>query len=143
VLPPDPNADFAVFYGRLFLELLVVPIVVAAITFFLPLWSVHQNMVSRRAGVQRKLDELGQSIDRAARDLLDRADEIPLAEGEGKAKRLELMQQVYQQYRNSPVWPFNVQILLKFIGSQAIPVLTLIGVSEPIRQIVKNLFPPP
>lgn len=136
-LPADP---LAVAYVPLFLELLGVPVVVAAMTFFLPLWNIHQIMLTRRAEIRQKLDELGQSIDRSARELLDRADELVLAEGEEKSKRLELMQQTYQQCRDVPVWPFNVQTLIKFVSSQAVPLLALTGLSEPIRDVLKSVF---
>ena len=138
--PGLPVDRLSVQYVPLFLELLVVPLAVAAITFFLPLWNVHREMLARSVEVRRQLDELGQSIDRSARELLERADELPLAEGEERAKRLELMRQTYQQCRDVPVWPFNVQTLIKFVSSQAVPMLALTGLSEPIRDVLKSLF---
>jgi len=124
----------------LFSKLLLVPMIAAVIGFFLPLGSVHQTMVAKRAVVQRQLDQLSQSINRLAREMLDRADELEPEEGEKMAKKLELMQQIHQQHQHYPVWPFNLGILIKFMTSQAVPLLGLTGLGEPIVDVIKALL---
>jgi hypothetical protein len=123
----------------LFSKLLLVPMVAAAISFFLPLWSVHQAMVAKRAEVRWQLDQLGRSIDGLAREMLDGADELKPEEGEKMAKKLELMQQIYQQNEHYPVWPFNLGIMVKFATSQAVPLLSLSGLGQPVLKVIKGM----
>jgi hypothetical protein len=122
-------------YGRfvpLFTQLLLVPVAIAVSGFTLPLWGVHREMVRRRAAVRRRLDQLSQSINHLAREMLDRADDLPPDEGEKMSRKLELMRQIYQQNEQYPVWPFNVGIMVRFISSQAVPILGLTGLGKDI-----------
>ncbi len=121
----------------LLIRLLPVPMAGAAISFFLPLWSVHRIMLAKRAEIQRQLDQLGQSINHLARELLEGAGHLDEDEGEKKAKRLEVFRRIYQQYQNIPVWPINARILRRFIGSQIIPLLGLTGLGEPLVDILR------
>ena len=50
---------FLVRYGPLYSGLLLVPTVVALVSFLLPLWSVHRLMVTWAEDVSKQLDELG------------------------------------------------------------------------------------
>jgi hypothetical protein len=122
-------------YGRfvpLFNQLLLVPVAIAVSSFTLPLWGVHREMVHQRAAVRRRLDQLSQSINHLAREMLDRADELPPDEGEKMSRKLELMRQIYQQNEHYPVWPFNVGIMVRFLSSQAVPILGLTGLGKDI-----------
>jgi hypothetical protein len=135
-----PSTEYGDFYTPLFSKLLLVPMALAAISFFLPLWSVHQAMVAKRAVLRQQLDQLAQSISHLAREMLDRADELEPEEGEKMAKKLELMQQIYQQNKHYPVWPFNLGILVKFMTSQAVPLLGLTGLGQPILKAITALI---
>lgn len=128
------------YYTTLHSTLLLVPMTLAFLSFFLPMWGVHQVMVAKRAVVRRQLDQLSQSINQLAREMLDRADELETGEGEEMAKKLELMRQIYQQNQHYPVWPFNVGILAKFVTSQAVPLLGLTGLGGTIVDVIKALL---
>lgn len=137
---PEPYRALAAFYKPLFSTLLIVPIILAGVSFFLPLWSVHQIMASKRTAIERQLDQLSQSIDRLARELLDRADELDPADSEKMAKKLDRMRQIYQENQHVPVWPFNTRILAKFITSQSIPLLGITGLGQPILKALSGLM---
>lgn len=137
---PEQYSDLAAWYTPLFSTLLLVPLAVAAISFFLPLWSVHQIMVAKRALIQRQLDQLGQSINHLARELLDRADELDPVESEKMARKLERMQQIYRENQHISVWPFNTRILAKFTTSQIVPLLGLTGLGQPVLKAIAGLL---
>jgi hypothetical protein len=90
--------------------------------------------------VRRQLDQLSRNINELSREMLDQANELEPGEGEKMARKLELMRQIYQQNEYYPVWPFNLGILIRFISAQAVPVLTLLGLAEPIRNIVSAML---
>lgn len=130
-------------YGRfvpLFTRLLLVPVAIAVCSFTLPLWGVHREMARQRVEVRRRLDQLSQSINHLAREMLDRADELLPDEGEKMSRKLELMRQIYQQNERYPVWPFNVGIMVRFVSSQAVPILGLTGLGKDIVGAVGALL---
>ncbi len=69
--------------------------------------------------------------------MLNHAHELEPEESEKMAKKLELMQQTYQQNKDYPVWPFNYEILKKLALSQTVQVLSLTGLGKPILDAVK------
>lgn len=143
--PVSPYRSAALEYLPLYYRLLAIPIVVAAISFFLPMWNVHRVMVAGRAGVLTELDRLGKSINDLSRKLLAEVDEMDPATSEELGKRLERMQRVYDQSRHVSVWPFNTGILMRFLGVQLVPVLSLTGIGQPVVKVIDTLlrFLPP
>ncbi|MCD4806870.1 MAG: hypothetical protein K8R13_04755 [Methanococcoides sp.] len=116
----------AKIYAPIFSKLLLILVPFAVIGFFLPLWSVHQIMLAWRAGVKRQLDHLSHYIHHLDHDILNRSDMLEPQEVDKMVKKLELMEQIYQQNRHTPVWPFNIKILVKFMTSQIVPALGFI-----------------
>lgn len=132
-----PSTRYDDIYTGLFYKLLLIPVSWAAISFFLPLWSVHEILLAKREAVRLQLDQLGRSIDSLAHQMLDHAHELEPEESEKMAKKLEIMRQTYQQNKDYPVWPFNYEILKKLALSQAVQVLSLTGLGKPIIDAVK------
>ncbi len=124
-----PGTDYYLLsaaYTPLFYKLLTIPVVFAVFSFFLPLWGVHQTMVTWRAKIQRQLDRLGYNINYLDSELLNKADKLEPQESENMSKKLELMREIYQKNRSIPEWPFNTKIIIKFATSQAVAILGLI-----------------
>lgn len=132
-----PSTRYDDIYTSLFYKLLLVPVSWAAISFFLPLWSVHEILLSKRETIRLQLDQLSRCIDKLTHRMLDHAHELEPEESEKTAKKLELMQQTYQQNKDYPVWPFNYEILKKLALSQTVQVLSLTGLGKPILDAVK------
>jgi hypothetical protein len=142
---PYPTAPIAacdnyLAYLPLYYFLLLVPVTFAPLTFLAPLWSVHELMIAKSAAPQRELAKLAERIDTLARDLLDRADKLDPAEGEKMVKNLEFMRQTYVSNQNIPTWPFNTQTALRFVTSQAIPILGLTPLKDPVVKVVDSLL---
>lgn len=138
--PVSPYRSAALEYISLYYRLLAIPVVVAAISFFLPMWSVHRVMVAGRANVLTELDRLGKSINDLSRKLLAEVDEMNPATSEELGKRLERMQRVCEQSQHVAVWPFNTGILMRFLGVQLVPVLSLTGIGQPVVKVIDTLL---
>jgi hypothetical protein len=124
-------------YTSLYFVLLLVPIILAIITLFIPLWGVHRAMVARRAEIKPRIEQLGQDIDRLAEEILEQAATVNPEDGEKMTKRLAFMRQVYQNYQQLPVWPFDLRI---FFLQQALPVIGwLAGLTETLPKLLNNL----
>ncbi len=126
-------------YTPLFFKLLLIPLAFAIISFFLPLWSIHRAMLISQAAKKRELDQLSYEINQLDSKLLNQVDNLDPEESEKMVKKLELMQQVYQKNLYIPIWPFNTKIIVKFMTSQAVPVLGLTGLGEPILKVIGSL----
>ncbi len=137
--PVTPYHALAAAYAPLFTKLLIIPLAFAGISFFWPLWSVHEIMVAKRALVRQRLDALGNSINDVARELLACAGDTDPARAADLAKRLDLMQQTYASEQRVPVWPFNTSILTKLLTAQAVPLLGLTGIGEPVLKEIQAL----
>jgi hypothetical protein len=137
--PSTPYRALADFYAPLYTKLLLVPLILAIIGFFLPLWSVHQAMVAKRAEVQLQLDQLARTINDLERKLLEQVDELEPDQGEKTVKELKLLKEIYERNQHYPVWPFNTRILIRFATSQSVPILGITGLGESILKIVKSL----
>lgn len=115
-------------------------VITSGISFFLPLWSIHQVMLARRRELQQQLDQLGEGINRLRRKMLCRAEDLQPEESEEMAKKLELMQKIYQENQHIPVWPFNIGIISKFLVSQAVPLASLLGLRQPIVNLISSIM---
>jgi hypothetical protein len=127
-------------YVPLFSIYLAFPVGYSLISFFLPVWNIHQTMAAKRDLILRKLDRLGQSINELSRTILDQVETLDPAESEKISKRIEAMRVAYENYKKIPTWPFNIEILAKFSTSQIIPILSLTGLGQPILNALSALL---
>lgn len=114
-------------YAPLYLGLLFIIVVFAIVTFFLPLFNVHWIMEKWKKRVQERLNQLERSINHLESRLLNETERLDQKEFESIQKELERMQQVYTRNDRLPVWPFNIEIMIKFLISQVIPILGIIS----------------
>ena len=122
------------------LTLLPVPIAFALISFVLPMYSVHQIMEEKRDEMLDDLDRLGFEIDLIGSDLMDPILNLTLEQREEKDKLLKMKLALYEEKKKIPLWPVNSSLIKKFITSQAVPVLGLTGLGEPIMKVIKSLL---
>ena len=138
-----PNTQFAAYaaaYGPIFSVLLIVPIILSFVTFLLPLWTTHLVMVRKKAEIQIRLDELAKAIYAESNVLLDKTDELNFTEGDERNKRLSLMRTIYSQHQKIPTWPINTNIISKFAAAQAMPVLSFVGIADPVVKVLGELI---
>lgn len=138
-----PHTQFAAYaeaYGPLFHVLLIVPIILSFVSFFLPLWTTHLVMANKKAEIQIDLDELAKSIYTESMILLNNTNKSDFAEGDERNKRLILMRSVYSQHQKIPTWPINMNIIAKFAAAEAMPVLSFLGIANPIAKGIIESF---
>ncbi|HNX17106.1 MAG TPA: hypothetical protein PKM50_02125 [Methanoregula sp.] len=134
-------------YRPIFTILLLVPVIFSVITFFIPLWETHRVMVGKKREILRNLDELAESMNRRNQELLNVPENAAPDIGMARIKDLETIQtqiasleKIYGQYQKVSEWPFNTRIFLQFMTTQAVPVLTLAGVSQPLAGFIVSIF---
>lgn len=95
------------------------------LTFFLPLWDVHSEMVREKFKYQDESTLRIALVEKDLRDEVNRkkpdAEKIELLEN-----KLEKLQQLYPPDLKYPTWPFDTNILLKFVTPQIVPIIALI-----------------
>lgn len=139
IMPSTQYIDVSI-YGDVssrFYKLLLIPVGWAVVSFFIPLWSVHNVLVAKREEVQLQLNQIGQKINQLSHEILDRCQELGPEESEKISKKLAILQRTYQQYKNYPVWPFNADLIKKLTLSQTVQLLSLTGLGQPILKVVK------
>jgi hypothetical protein len=127
------------YYVTFFLALLPIPIAFAFIGFFFPLWQIHQLMAQKKAEMEREQIGVWYQIDRLDHELLN-PDTVP-EDFDTKASKLEKMQEVYARSLQYPVWPFNLGIILTFLISQSVPILSLVltGIGQNVGGSALNI----
>ncbi len=131
---------YGVLWSGLFKKGLVLLSVAAAFLFFRPLYHIHCQMQKRRQGIQSDLDELSGKIEGIALKLRAEADTLAPDEGARRLDELKFLEKVYQESSQSPTWPFDWNIILKFVTAEAIPILSLAGVGGPLVKVIEALF---
>jgi hypothetical protein len=97
-------------------------------------------MVRKKAEIQIRLDELAKAIYAESNVLLDKTDELNFTEGDERNKRLSLMRTIYSQHQKIPTWPINTNIISKFAAAQAMPVLSFVGIADPVVKVLGELI---
>jgi hypothetical protein len=137
----DPSlAGYITMWGGLFHELLVLLGILSIFAFIQPLYKIHLRMEEYAQKIRAELDSLSLKIETLSHELRSEADEIDPQQGEEKLRTIGFMKKVYDENNQIPTWPFNWKTIFRFASAQAIPVLSLIGTSGPVVDIIKGLF---
>ena len=137
-----PKTEFQAIaqeYLGVFPQLLAIPLALSTLALVLPLWSVHQEMVDRRAAVLARMEDLGVLINGLSDRLLSGADSLKPQEREAMAGELARLQQLFQENRRIPSWPITTPMLLRFGAAQVVPLLGLTGLGEPLVKVVDGM----
>jgi len=123
---------------------MVMAILLAVLTFFVPVLDIHREMVisetryfdltvSRITPLEESLGTLlAAQDDQTSEEEIKKEAEIKKLEA-----RLEKLKKLYPADFKYPLWPFTTQVLLTFYSAQVVPVITIVtGIIE-----FKNLFP--
>lgn len=130
---------YGTFYEPLYLAVLSVPIIMAVVSFIIPLWGTHAVMASKKALLRKKLNRIALNIDQLSRKRIDSA--YNWVDGDlNTAQELELLKGIYHENTTYPTWPFNYRIFVAFITSQAVPILGLTGIGTPILNAISSLM---
>jgi hypothetical protein len=131
---------YAMLWSGLYRKWLVI-LSVAALFFFLqPLYRIHLQMKKQRQEIQLELDELSQRMGEISLELRTQAHTITPEQSAKKLASLEFMGKVYQENSRVPTWPFDWNIITKFVVAQAVPILSLVGTSAPLISVIQSLL---
>jgi hypothetical protein len=130
---------YADLYLGLQAGLLGFIMVLAALAFLAPLWSIHGEMLRDAARLRPEVDQVGQQIDRLSRRLLGQSGELSAEEASAVAHDLEIRQESYKRIERIPTWPIDVNLAVRFGTSQLIPLLSLTGLSGPIVDAIGRI----
>lgn len=137
----DPSLEgYIVIWGSLFRQLLVLLGILSIFAFIQPVYKIHLRMEEYAQKIRAELDSLSLKIETLSHELRSEADEIEPQEGEEKLRAIGFMKKVYDENSQVPTWPFNWTTIFRFASAQAIPLLSLVGTSGPVVEIIKGLF---
>ena len=131
---------YQLYWSPAFRQILAILIPIAVVAFFLPVYNIHNQMVRRKHAIQAELDTLSLQMDAILLDLRTRAMTLTSQQGDEKLEMLKFLQKVYDENSSIPTWPFDWKLLLRFSSAQAVPVLTLIGTSKPVTDLISSLL---
>jgi hypothetical protein len=129
-----------VLWSAMYRQGLVLLSISALIAFLWPLYSIHSQMQKQYREIQAELDDLAQRIDGLTAELRTQAYTLTPAQGEEKLKSLEFMEKVYRENSRIPVWPIDWRTMLKFSSAQVVPILALLGTSDPVIKVVGSVI---
>jgi hypothetical protein len=127
------------FYTPMYKLFFWVPIIMAVLTFLLPLWGIHSIIEGKRVLAGRELSQLTLRIHTLNQQIFLSALNLE-PEPSALDKELERLSKVYEENKEYPTWPFNYRILIAFITSQAVPLLGLTGIGQPTINIIRSLL---
>jgi len=129
VLAPGFRTPVKVLLGLLAVSGVVV--------FFWPMYTVHSLMLTARNEVQRTLDAIACQIYQLNQAILTDPSFMSANDRKKTLAEIDSLKELYQRTRKVPSWPFERSVALKFISTQAIPMLSLIGLGGPLRNLVE------
>jgi len=137
----DPSLElYITLWGSLFRQLLVVLGVLALFAFIQPLYKIHLRMEEYAQKIRAELDGLSQKIETLSQELRSQADKIDPKQGEEQLRTIEFMKKIYNENSQIPTWPFDWNTILRFASAQAVPMLSLLGTSGPVIEMIKAVL---
>jgi hypothetical protein len=130
-------------YGQweeFFRQLLLVISVLAWAAFLDPLLTIHSEMRKSAIRKHKDLDALSRRIDEKNAQLYKQAEGMSDKARKDGLAELEFLRDTYTRNSSIPVWPFDTALSLKFVVTQALPLLSLTGVGTQTIDLVKELF---
>lgn len=113
------------------IEMLIIYVILSIFLFFYPLWSAHNIMKIEK---DRLLDQLSAKIGvlyvNFYVDLIEKGTNIE----KERIEQLLSLKELYLEAGKMSVWPFDIGILFKFIGTVIFPVILVLA------EIVLSLF---
>lgn len=134
-------ADYEAFaltrlYSRIFL---VVTMALSLVVFIWPLLSAHDRMLAEKRKLDSVLLEITQRIAELERSLQTNLRAMEHTKRNDVLSEIESLANLYRRVAHTPTWPFDREIVLKFVTPQIVSLLSLIGAAEPIVDAIRSL----
>lgn len=111
--------------------------------FFWPMYTVHRLMLAQRVELQQTLDAIACQIHQLNQAILADPSSVSTDDREKTLAEIDSLKELYERTRKVPTWPFERSVALKFVSTQVVPILSLIGLGGPpgkLVEIVVKLF---
>jgi hypothetical protein len=122
------------------IAILAVTFLFALLTFVLPLYLIHRAMVRYRLRLQTAIDEAG--VELARRVLQETTGGTP-DQVDSLSKEFGPLKDAYDRTKKIPSWPFDMDILTRFITAQGITLVGAIKYVPTLVDFVQNKPKPP
>jgi hypothetical protein len=111
--------------------------------FFWPMYTVHRLMLAQRAELQQPLDAIARQIHQLNETILADPSSVSTDDREETLAEIDSLKELYERTLKVPTWPFERSVALKFVSTQAVPILSLMGLGGlpgKLVEIVVKLF---
>lgn len=118
-------------------------LLMAYLVFLGPIWRIHLNMLESR---NRNWDEFAARIEYVKERLRSYLDSGKIDDAERAKKELEILDAIHPEKNTYPIWPFDTQILIKFLTPQIVPLVSFVvssiqdGKGSVLSNILHTLF---
>ncbi len=113
-------------------------LLLSLIVFFLPLLSAYRRMYKEKLALLARLTDVTNRI--ADIESQARSTKIDQKKRNDLLSEIESLTKVYNLISKAPVWPFDRDLLLKFLTPQIASLLSFLGVVEPIGNLIASWF---
>jgi len=115
---------------------LTIAIILSLGTFILPIINMHRRMQAEKINLLSSRTEIGNKISRLEKQA--QKANMDYKQRDEAFAEIASLTKVYEVIYKSPVWPFDRDILIKFFTPQAISLLSLLGVIQPIIDAITS-----
>ena len=123
---------------RIPLNIILGMFVISGMLIFIwPAYTLHNFLMEERAEQEEDLAAIASRIRVLNRVVLDDPTFKPMDDRDLLLAEIDSLQDLYARTWKAPTWPFDRRITVKFVSTQAIPVLSLLGLGEPLARLVE------
>lgn len=135
VLARIPGIELLKLWEEYFKKGLLVLTSLSFFLFFQPILLVHIQMKRQLKEIKCELEKISLEIEKANSRLRKEFSNISGEDIEKDINKIEQLKKIYIENVNFPTWPFNLSLLLKLFSSSVIPLMTLLGTTEPLIKL--------
>lgn len=120
------------------MKILLVLLTVCGVTvFFWPMYTVHRFMLTKRTELYQTLDTIARQIHQLNQAILTDPSFMSTEDRKKTLTEIDSLKGLYERTHKVPIWPFERSVALKFISTQVIPLLSLMGLGGPLSRLVE------
>jgi hypothetical protein len=119
---------------------LAAVIALTLVAFILPLNSAHARMVAARERHHALLTDITGRIDELERSLQTGVPAMTHAQRQEVMAEIDSLTTLYKRTQRAPTWPFDREIVVKFVTPQLFSLFSLMGIAEPIVGAIQALL---
>lgn len=120
------------------LKIILGMLVISGMLIFVwPALTLHTFLMEERAELEKDLAGIASRIRLLNREVLDDPAYKSIDDRDQLLAEIDSLQDLYAHIRKAPTWPFDRRITVKFVSTQVIPVLSLLGLGEPLARLVE------